>query len=86
VDQCVAEKEILLATLLTSPVTAGTLAQIRIALEKNQTLLKSAIAGVQAARTRIAELKDVRMGLRVYDQAGQIAQVQTRNIGLSKRS
>ncbi|MFT5629129.1 MAG: hypothetical protein ACI82I_002634 [Gammaproteobacteria bacterium] len=86
VDQCVAEKEILLTTLTNSPLAAEALALIRIALEENQTLLTSAIAGVQAARTRVAELKDVRMGLRVYDQTGQIAQVQTRTTGLSKRS
>ena len=86
VDHCVVEKETLLSALKNSPMVAGALTQIRSALEENQTLLTSAIAGVQAARTRVAELKDVRMGLRVYDQTGQIAQVQTRNTGFSKRS
>ena len=86
VDHCVVEKETLLSALKNSPMVAGALTQIRSALEENQTLLASAIAGVQAARTRVAELKDVRMGLRVYDQTGQIAQVQTRNTGFSKRS
>ena len=86
VDHCVVEKETLLSALKNSPMVAGALTQIRSALEENQTLLTSAIAGVQAAQTRVAELKDVRMGLRVYDQTGQIAQVQTRNTGFSKRS
>lgn len=86
VDLCVAEKETLLMALNNSPVATGALTQIRSALEENQTLLTSTIAGVQAARTRVAELKDVRMGLRVYDQTGRIAQVQTRITGLSKRS
>ena len=86
VDHCVAKKETLLTALNNSPVVTGTLTKIRSALEENQPLLTSAIAGVQAARTYVAELKDVRMGLRVYDQTGQIARVQTRNTGLSKRS
>ena len=86
VDHCVAKKETLLTALNNSPVVTRTLTKIRSALKENQTLITSAIAGVQAARTRVAELKDVRMGLRVYDQTGQIAQVQTRNTGLSKRS
>ena len=86
VDHCVAKKETLLTALNNSPVVTRTLTKIRSALEENQPLLTSAIAGVQAARTYVAELKDVRMGRRVYDQTGQIAQVQTRNTGLSKRS
>tara|TARA_B110000902_G_scaffold210825_1_gene241332 strand:+ start:316 stop:657 length:342 start_codon:yes stop_codon:yes gene_type:complete len=86
VDHCVAKKETLLTALNNSPVVTRTLTKIRSALKENQTLITSAIAGVQAARTRVAELKDVRMGLRVYDQTRQIAQVQTRNTGLSKRS
>ena len=86
VDHYVAKKETLLTALNNSPVVTGMLTKIRSAVEENQPLLTSAIAGVQAARTYVAELKDVRMGLRVYDQTGQIARVQTRNTGLSKRS
>ena len=86
VDHCVTKKETLLTALNNSPVVTGTLTKIRSALEENQPLLTSAIAGVQAARTHVAELKDIHIGLRVHDQTRQIAQVQTRNTGLSKRS
>ena len=86
VDHCVTKKETLLTALNNSPVVTGTLTKIRSALEENQTLLTSVIAGVQAARIRVTELKDVHMGLRVYNQTGQIVQVQTRNTGLSKQS
>ncbi len=62
------------------------LAKIQAQLTENQTLLASAIAGENAARGRIAALQNVREGLSVYDQSGQMATVRTRGADLQKKA
>lgn len=41
----------------------------------NAALLRAAISGVEAARTRLAALQDARANLTVYDREGQTSQV-----------
>lgn len=86
IDRLADEKTSLLVALSGSPPPPKSLLNIQSKLEQNQTLLASAINGVRAARTRIAALKEVRAGMRVYDQTGKIEQVQNRATGLSKHS
>lgn len=40
-------------------------------VQRNQRLLAAALDGVQTARVRIAQLRDVRDSLRTYDSQGQ---------------
>ncbi len=61
-------------------------ARIQMQLAENQALLAAAIAGVNAARGRIAALQNIREGLAVYDQSGQMAPVPTRRPELEKKA
>ncbi|MFT5066804.1 MAG: hypothetical protein ACJAXK_001665 [Yoonia sp.] len=86
IDKLAEEKTNLLVALSGSPPPSKSLLNIQSKLEQNQILLASAINGVHAAQTRIAALKEVRAGMRVYGQTGKIEQVQNRATGLSKHS
>lgn len=60
--------------------------QIRNGLERNQILLNAALTGVSDAKTRLSALQEVRDGLRVYNQDGQIADVPMARHALEKKS
>lgn len=47
------------------------LAGAQTKLKRNQDLLNSAMAGIQAVATRMAELRKAREGLDIYDEAGR---------------
>jgi len=66
-----------------SPVQA---ASIQDALARNQALLQAAIGGVKQARERVSQLQEVSKGLRVYDQNGQLAQINSGNSGVDRQS
>lgn len=56
-------------------------------VNRNQTLLNSAMEGIQAVANRMAELRKVRQSLETYDQAGKRKQFRTRtNQKLEKRA
>ena len=80
------QKERLFAALPSSTPTPSELKEIKQRLDTNQSLLNAAITGVADAQVRIAALRNVREGLSVYDQSGQIAQVQTRRKGFEKKA
>lgn len=46
---------------------------------RNQTLLNSAMDGIQAVASRMAELRKVRLSLETYDQTGKKKQFPTRS-------
>ncbi|MBQ1202515.1 MAG: flagellar protein FlgN, partial [Loktanella sp.] len=49
---------------------------VAAALARNELLLAAALRGLAAAQDRFAMLNDIRTGLNVYDQTGQMARVQ----------
>jgi len=73
-------------TLMRGKADPADLARISEQLRGNQTLFAAAIDGVKAARTRIEALHEVRVGLNVYDQSGQMAKVVTNQSGLEKKA
>lgn len=63
------------------------LAQVHDKVSRNQVLLDSAMEGIRAVATRMAELRRVRKGLDVYDQAGRRTRFSTRgSVSLEKRA
>jgi len=62
------------------------LRQIKVRLSENQTLFSAAIKGVAAARDRIDALQNVREGLSVYNQSGQMAKVPTSRPAVRKKA
>lgn len=60
--------------------------RIKSRLTENQTLFSAAIRGVSAARDRIEALQNVREGLSVYDQSGQMEKVSTQRPVLRKKA
>lgn len=68
---------------LVSPVQATC---IQDALARNQALLQAAIGGLKQARARINQLHEVSRGLRIYDQNGQLAQINSNNSGVDRQS
>lgn len=86
INQISARKEELILGLEGAGITTAKLRSIRLALEQNQTLFTAAIAGISAATTRIKTLNDVRSGLRIYDQAGQISKFLGKASGVNKCS
>ncbi|OUS33729.1 flagellar biosynthesis protein FlgN [Rhodobacterales bacterium 56_14_T64] len=64
-----------------------TLTQVQGKVSRNQVLLDSAMEGIRAVATRMAELRRVRKGLDVYDQAGRKTRFSTRgSVALEKRA
>jgi hypothetical protein len=85
-DLLAVQKFDLFEALPRSGTSESDLVQIKTKLIENQTLLSAAISGVAAAQDRIAALRNVREGLSVYDQSGQIAKVTTRRPGVEKKA
>lgn len=44
---------------------------------RNETCLDAALRGLRAGRRRLAELRDIGLGLRIYDRNGQRADIVT---------
>ncbi len=85
-DQLAGAKTSLFESQTRGGSSATDLALIRNKLSENQTLLAAAIRGVTAARERLAALDNVRDGLAVYDQKGQLAKVPTTKPALQKKA
>ncbi|MEX0302892.1 MAG: flagellar biosynthesis protein FlgN [Leisingera sp.] len=63
------------------------LAQVQTKVSRNQQLLDSAMDGIRAVAARMAELRRIRKGLDVYDQAGRRTRFGTRGAArLEKRA
>jgi hypothetical protein len=62
------------------------LIEIQSVLAKNQRLLRSSIDGVKSAKARLTALREVRQGLRVYDQSGQFSAVSSAQNEINKRT
>ena len=86
VNKHAARKEDLLLGLEGATISALRLRKLRAALEQNQTLYTAAIAGITAAQSRIKKLNDVRAGLSLYDQSGQISRIEGQISGVNKCS
>lgn len=52
--------------------------QLQHMLDRNQALLSSALDGIRAVATRMAELRKTRSGLETYDQSGSRSRFETR--------
>lgn len=77
-----AKKEKIIGKLNADPdLEQGTLAQVQTKVARNQDLLESAMDGIRAVAARMAELRRIRKGLDVYDQAGRRTRYGTRNLG-----
>ncbi|MCK0095788.1 flagellar protein FlgN [Yoonia sp. F2084L] len=79
-------KEQALKALTKVTTSKAALAHIHFRISENQALLAAAIDGVNAARKRIAALKDVQMGLTVYNDAGKMAVVPTGGTAIEKKA
>lgn len=79
-------KESIFHDLALQDLSATDLAVIKDGLARNQQLLRSSIDGVASAKARLAALREVREGLRVYDQSGQFAQTSYRQSEINKRT
>ncbi len=55
-------------------------------LSENQALLSAAIQGVDAARTRLSALQNVRENLSTYDHNGQMAKLPTARPAMTKKA
>lgn len=86
VDELAPLKQGLFEELIVSKPKPSELKSIQRALNQNQILFSSAIEGVKSARLRLEALREVREGLRIYDQSGRLAQVNALGPGLSKRT
>jgi len=75
--QIAVRKEKLFARLADGQVTAGRLRRISAQVERNQTLLAAAMAGVQEAVERLAVLLRAADGFNTYDSLGQKSEVNT---------
>ena len=79
-------KQRLFAKLTQGAPEVSDLKQIKVRLSENKKLFSAAIRGVSAARDRIDALQNVREGLNVYDQSGQMAKVSTGQPVLRKKA
>lgn len=86
VDDLAQIKQRLFEELIISKPKPDELESIQRALNQNQTLFSSAIEGVKSARIRLEALREVREGLRIYDQSGRLAQVNSLVPGISKHT
>ncbi|WP_293574060.1 flagellar biosynthesis protein FlgN [Phaeobacter sp.] len=63
------------------------LQKVQTKVSRNQELLDSAMEGIRAVASRMAELRRIRRGLDVYDQAGRKTRYATRGAAtLEKRA
>lgn len=86
VDALSQSKQELFDKLIKSQPRPIDLRTIQQALNRNQALFSSAIEGVKSARSRLEALREVREGLRIYDQSGRFAQVAAKGPGMSKHT
>lgn len=86
VDELASVKQDLFDQFLKTRPKAKEMEPIRLALLRNQSLFSSALAGVQSAKVRLNALREVREGLRVYDESGRVAQVTSKSPELSKHT
>lgn len=85
-DILAAEKYALFDALPTSRAEPTDLIAIKACLAENQTLLGAAISGISEAQSRIVAMRQVRDGLSVYNQTGQMAKVQTGRPEMEKKA
>lgn len=81
-----AQIESLMAQIARHDHPAATLRRIKTTMARNQTQLRAAIAGVGAARDRIATLQHVQQGLSVYDSSGSLRTVPNRRRAVEKKA
>jgi len=87
IDDLYSSKETIFKDLALQHLSGNELATIQDALEKkNQQLLRASIEGVSSAKARLSALREVREGLRVYDQSGQFADVSNGQNEIYKRT
>jgi hypothetical protein len=86
IDALSKRKATLVSALSRQPITADDIGMIKTKIVRNQVLLRAAIQGVTAARTRLAALRDVRDGLQVYDRSGQFANLPKPRPDLEKKA
>ncbi|MDO7608169.1 MAG: flagellar protein FlgN [Loktanella sp.] len=86
IDDLYSSKETIFKDLALQHLSGNELATIQDALEKNQQLLRASIEGVSSAKARLSALREVREGLRVYDQSGQFADVSNGQNEINKRT
>lgn len=79
-------KSALFDELTTGSRKSTELSDVRIALVRNQNLLQAALDGVASARLRLNALQEVREGMHVYDQSGQLSHVSGARPGFVKRT
>lgn len=80
------DKERLLAMVPAESWGTANLVAIRSKIERNQALLRGAIDGISAARTRLSELEKVQQSLSVYDPTGKIEITQNRKGSIEKKA
>ncbi|APG48711.1 flagellar export chaperone FlgN [Phaeobacter porticola] len=87
-EPLLAKKEEIITTLnMTSDLEREALEHVQGKVSRNQVLLDSAMEGIRAVAARMAELRQVRKGLDVYDQSGRKTRFTTRNTpSLEKRA
>lgn len=79
-------KVMLFNMLLAVDMDSEDMQSIRLDLDHNQSLLSSAIDGVAAARARLSALQDVRDGLSIYDESGQLSKVANVQSSMEKKA
>ncbi|CRL12416.1 flagellar protein FlgN [Phaeobacter italicus] len=72
------KEEIITALNMAGDLERETLESVQSKVTRNQALLDSAMEGIRAVAARMAELRRVRKGLDVYDQAGRKTRFATR--------
>ncbi len=85
-DEMAGKKEDLFLQVAQATLSNAELSRLKQAIDRNQSLLAAAIAGVHAAQTRLAALDHVRAGLSVYDQSGQMATYPTTKPDIEKKA
>ncbi|WP_264211900.1 flagellar biosynthesis protein FlgN [Leisingera thetidis] len=78
-EELLAKKEKVIGKLnAVTELERGALEQVQSKVSRNQQLLDSAMDGIRAVAARMAELRRIRKGLDVYDQAGRKTRYRTR--------
>ncbi len=80
------KKEELLVDLERTKVRQNQMEQLRTELSGNQILLAAALDGIGNAQRRLNELEKVRNNLTVYDQSGQLDQMQLARPALERKA
>ena len=80
------EKERLIHLLEADPPSRALLESLRNRMSANQAITEAAICGVQAAKARIAALRQVNAGLTTYDRDGSIATRKSANATVERKA